>query len=291
MNEDVMEKYIQAGKVLSDILKRIPSKISLGVSLFEVAEWIESEIKKRGAQPAFPCNISLNEDAAHDTPSSGDQRVFEDHIVKVDVGVHIDGYIADAAVTVDLKGEEELVEAARVALEDAISTVRSGRTTGEIGKVIEEAITSRGFQPVVNLGGHGLQRYDVHAPPHVPNRFIRTANHVLQEGEVIAIEPFATNGAGKVAETGRVEIYRVVSERPLRHPKARELLEELRIYSGLPFCKRWIQREGLDFLLKQMKASRVLEAYPVLREISGGLISQFEHTVIVEKDGCEVITE
>jgi len=291
LEEGAIEKHLKAGKIVSEILKKVPSKIERGVSLLELAEWIENFMREKGAQPAFPCNISLNEDAAHDTPSVNDQRVFEDQVVKIDIGAHVDGYIADAAITIDLRGEEKLVEAARVALEEAISTVKPGRTTGEIGKVIEEAITSRGFNPVVNLGGHGLQRYDVHASPHIPNRFIRTANHVLQEGEVIAIEPFATDGTGKVAETGRVEIFRVVAERPLRHPKARELLEELRAYNGLPFCRRWIDREALDFLLRHMRASRVLESYPVLREVSSGLVSQFEHTVIVEPDGCEVITD
>jgi len=287
---EVLEKYRKAGRIVSEILKEVPSMVERGVSVIELAEWIEKKIEEKGGKPAFPCNISMNEDAAHDTPSPGDERVLENQIVKVDIGVHVDGYIADAAITVDLRGEDMLVEASRRALEEAISAVRAGVKTGEIGRVIEETITSMGFRPVVNLGGHGLQRYDVHASPHIPNRFLSTSNYVLREGDVIAIEPFATNGAGKVAEINRVEIFRVSSQRPVRHPKARELLEELKIYNGLPFCRRWIHREGLDFLLKQLKISRVLESYPVLREVAGGLISQFEHTVIVEKDGCEVIT-
>ncbi|MDK2781200.1 MAG: methionyl aminopeptidase [Archaeoglobi archaeon] len=287
---EALEKYRKAGRIVSEILRDVPSKVEKGLSIIELAEWIEKKIEEKGGKPAFPCNISMNEDAAHDTPSPGDERVFENQIVKIDIGVHVDGYIADSAITVDLRGEERLVEASERALEEAISIVRAGVKTGEIGKVIEETITSMGFRPVVNLGGHGLQRYDVHAPPHIPNRFISSSSHVLQEGDVIAIEPFATDGAGKVAEINRVEIFRVSSLRPVRHPKARELLEELKVYKGLPFCRRWINREGIDFLLKQLRVSRVLESYPVLREVAGGLISQFEHTVIVERDGCEVIT-
>ena len=289
--ERVLDKYRKAGRILAEIREEVLAKVKEEVLLLEVAEFVEKSIRERGGEPAFPCNISLNEEAAHATPSMADTRVFGNELVKIDIGVHVDGYIGDSAVTVDLSGEhKELVRASEAALNEAIRTIRDGVSTVEIGEVIERTIRAHGYKPIVNLSGHGLARYNSHAPPTIPN--VRYEHGVLlRENEVVAIEPFATGGVGKVVESGTVEIYGLIKAKPVRVPEAKKLLEEIKTYQGLPFAKRWLPRDRLDLALRTLKNAGALREYPVLREEDKGLISQAEHTVIVTKDGCEVTTK
>lgn len=289
--ELILDKYRSAGRILVEVREAAVEKIKEGVSLLEVAEFVENGIREKGAEPAFPCNISRNEEAAHATPSIDDKTVFGKDLVKIDIGVHIDGYIGDSAVTVDLSGDsEELVRASEAALNEAIKIIRDGVSTVEIGEVIENTIRGHGYKPVVNLSGHGLVRYNSHAPPTIPN--VRYEHGViLKENDVVAIEPFATNGAGKVVESGNPEIYSLIKAKPVRLREAKKLLEEIKNYQGLPFAKRWLPRERLDLALRTLKNTGALREYPVLREEEKGLISQAEHTVIVKKDGCEVTTK
>jgi len=289
MSDEIFDKYRQAGKILSQVRDDAVGKVVVGASLLDVAEFIENSIRKKGAEPAFPCNISLNDEAAHATPSLNDEAVFGNDMVKLDIGVHVDGYIADAAVTVDLSDHPDLVEAAEKALSSAIEVIKAGVSTADISSVIEKTIECYGYKPIMNLSGHGLGRYDAHTPPTIPNRKI-IKGVLLKEGDVIAIEPFATDGAGRISERGIPEIFMVERVKPVRSPEARELLKELEQYSTLPFAKRWLSTDRLDVGLKLLERAKVLKSFPILREDGNGLVSQAEHTVIVEKDGCEVTT-
>lgn len=287
--EEILEKYRQAGKILSNVRKEAAKKIDVGVSLLEVADFAENLIREQGAEPAFPCNISRNDEAAHATPCLDDKTVFENDMVKLDIGVHIDGYIADTAVTIDLSDHPDLVEASKKALSMAIEIVKEGTNTADIGEVIEKTINEFGYKPVMNLTGHGLGRYNQHAPPSIPNKKIKRGI-TLKEGDVIAIEPFATDGAGRVSDRGLPEIFSVVKVKPVRSREARELLKEIEKYQKLPFAKRWLLSDRLDFSIKQLERLKILHSYPVLKDDGGGLVSQAEHTMIVQKDGCEVTT-
>ncbi len=292
--ELILDKYRSAGRILAEVREEAVGRIKEGVALLEVAEFVENSIREKGAQPAFPCNISRNEEAAHATPSIDDKTVFGKDIVKLDIGTHIDGYIGDSAVTVDLSGNGEgLVKASEAALNEAIKIIRDGISTIEIGEVIENTIREQGYKPIVNLTGHGLMRYNSHAQPTIPN--VKYEHGViLRENDVIAIEPFATDaqGAGKVVESGNAEIYSLIKAKPVRLKEAKRLLEEIKKYQGLPFAKRWLPRERLDLALRTLENTKgVLRDYPVLKEEGNGLISQAEHTVIVKEDGCEVTTK
>ena len=289
--ERILEKYKAAGKILIEVRDAALELVKPGNRLLDVAEFVESSIRDRGGEPAFPCNISRNEEAAHATPSIDDETVFgEEDLVKLDIGVHIDGYIADSAVTVDLSGKyEELIRASEAALDEAIKIIHDGVSTVEIGEVIEEAIKERGYKPIVNLSGHGLVRYNSHAPPTIPN--VKYEHGViLRTNDVIAIEPFATDGGGKVVESGNVEIYSLIKPKPVRMREAKKLLDEIKKYHGLPFARRWLPRERLNLALRALKNTGVLRDYPILREEDRGLVAQAEHTVIVKEDGCEVTT-
>ncbi len=287
-SEEIIEKYRKAGKILSEVREEAAKKVVVGESLLTVAEFTENLIREKGSEPAFPVNISRNDEAAHATPSFNDKTVFGEDMVKLDIGVHIDGYIADTAVTVDLSDNPKLVEAAQAALENALKFIHAGVNTSEIGGVVEDTIGSFGFKPIINLTGHGLLQYIQHAPPSIPNKRM-PHSVVLEEGDVVAIEPFATDGAGKIHDAGNAEIYHLISNRPVRHPSARALLQEIGKYKTLPFAKRWLG-ERIDFGLIQLVKAGVIQPYPVLKEIQGGLISQAEHTILVTADGCEVIT-
>lgn len=287
--DEIIEKYRRAGIILSEVRTQAVKKVIVGESLLTVAEFIENLIRDKGGEPAFPVNISRNDEAAHSTPSFNDKAIFGKDMVKLDIGVHIDGYIADTAVTVDLSGNPKLVEAAEAALDKAIKFIHAGVNTSDIGGVIDDAISSFGFKPIINLTGHGLEQYIQHAPPAIPNKRM-PHSVVLEEGDIIAIEPFATDGAGKIHNAGNAEIYHLISERPVRHPSARALLQEIGKYKTLPFAKRWLG-ERVDFALLQLVKAGVIEPYLILKEIQGGLISQAEHTIIVTGDGCEVITK
>ncbi|MDY6865100.1 MAG: type II methionyl aminopeptidase [Halobacteriota archaeon] len=289
MSEEIFDKYRQAGKILSQVRDEAVGKIVVGASILDVAEFIENSIRNKGAEPAFPCNISLNDEAAHATPSLNDEALFGEDMVKLDIGVHVDGYIADAAVTVDLSDHPDLVEASEKALSSAIGIIKAGVNTAEIGKIIEETIESYGYKSIVNLSGHGLGRYDAHTPPTIPNKKILKGVQ-LKEGDVIAIEPFATDGAGRITERGVPEIFMVQNVKPVRSHEARELLKELEKYNTLPFAKRWLKTDRLDVGIKQLERAKILKSFPILKEDGNGLVSQAEHTVIVEKDGCEVTT-
>lgn len=291
MSDDaVLNKYREAGRILKEVRLAAVPQVKKGAKMLDVAEAIENDIFKRGGRPAFPVNISLDDEAAHDTPGPDDTRVFEDNIVKLDIGVHVDGYIADTAVTVDLKGDANLVKASEKALEEAIKVVRAGVSTAEIGEVIEQTIQSFDLKPVYNLTGHGLEKFVQHAPPSIPNKRIGQGI-VLKAGQVIAIEPFATDGAGMVGEGELTEIFGITVVKPVRMPSERDMLKAIQKFQGLPFARRWVAgQKRADATLSSLMRLGIVHAYPVLVEERGGMVSQAEHTLIVTEDGCEVTT-
>ncbi len=291
MKEEVYDAYWEAGRIAERVLRFGAEKIQVDSRIQDVVEEIEQRvIEGEGAGLAFPLNLSRNEDAAHDTATIQDERIFQPgDVVKLDLGVHIDGYIADIATTVDLGNHLALVDSSRSALEAAIALVKPGVTVGELGAAVQTTIESRGFRPIANLTGHGLDRWAIHVPPTVPNLGIQ-GGAVLKEDMVFAIEPFATTGSGMVSERKRVEIYQQIALRPARLPAAKRILASIRDRRGMPFARRWLQGEMLDLALNTLVQAKTLHPYPVLHDLPGSLVSQHEHTVIVTEEGCVVTT-
>lgn len=289
MEKEVLEKYKKAGKILSEAREYGAGLIKPGVKILEVVEKVENKIKSLGGEFAFPVNVSINQNAAHDTADVNDERTFnEGDLIKLDIGVHVDGYIADSAKTVSLNsGKEGLIEATKKALNEALKMMKPGVKISEVSAVIEDSIRGTGFNPVVNLTGHGLERYELHARTEIPN--VRNSiNYQLKDGDAFAVEPFSTDGAGKVIETSKVLIYRYLKDRPVRFPESRKILELARDkFHTLPFTKRWIVKElkisplKLNLILRQLSQIGSLYEYPTLREIENGYVAQTEHTVIV----------
>lgn len=284
MDTDTQNKYIQAGKIAAEALKYGESLIKPGAKVKDILVKIEQKIFQLGGGLAFPPQISLNEFAAHCCSDNADETVLKDQVVKLDVGVHIEGHIADTALTVDLSGKyTELVKASREALENALKIIKPGVTLAEIGKVIQDTITKYGFSPVRNLSGHGLGVYQIHSFPSIPN-FDNGNKNYLEEGMVIAIEPFASTGSGIVEESSPATIISLVKDHGVRDPITRNILKEIKTYHDLPFAKRWLEEKfgnKTNFALKQLDNAGCLNAHPPLFDSARGMVSQAEHSVIV----------
>ncbi|MBS7652841.1 MAG: type II methionyl aminopeptidase [Candidatus Bathyarchaeia archaeon] len=295
---DPLDAIRRAGRIASKVRERIRSRIEAGVKVIQICEDVECWIRELGGQPAFPCNVDIDHVAAHYTSPPQDQMtVPEGSLVKVDLGVHIDGYIADTATTVCLDPRYEvLIEAAEEALEEAIRRIRAGVRASEIGSVIERAMRRRGAVPVRNLTGHRMARYIVHAGEAIPN-VASPHLHRLRAGDLYAVEPFATlpEASGEVVDGPPGNIYIFKKKRSLSGEMAREMLRIIQSeYRTLPFAHRWISRrfqgqEG-EKAFMELVDSRCIYSYPQLLERSRRPVAQAEHSLIVTEDGCEVIT-
>ncbi|WP_336357693.1 type II methionyl aminopeptidase [Haloarcula sp. CGMCC 1.6347] len=284
------EKCREAGEILAQVRDEAAERVEVGVSHLEVAQWAEDKIKELGGKPAFPVNISIDEEAAHATPERDDDATFGEEMVNLDIGVHVDGWLADTAVTVDLSGQDELAEAPAEALDAALDVAGPGVDVGRIGAAVEEVIEGYGYNPVVNLTGHGLGHWEQHTSPNIPNREV-AQGATLNVGDVVAIEPFATDGRGKVQEGADEEIFALEREGSVRNRQARQVLEQItEEYRTLPFAARWLDSPRAEMALRRLKQQDIVHGYPVLKEQDGAYVSQKEHTVIITEDGCEVTT-
>jgi methionyl aminopeptidase len=284
------EKHREAGEILAQVRTEVQDRVEVGASHLSVAEWAEGRIRELGGEPAFPVNISVDEEAAHATPGPDDDATFGEEMINLDIGVHVDGWLADSAVTVDLSGTPDLAEASAAALDAALDVVEAGVETGEIGAVVEDVIDGYGYNPVVNLTGHGLGHWEQHTAPNIPNRAVSQGVE-LTVGDVVAIEPFATDGGGKVNEGSEEEIFALEREASVRDRQARQALEQItEQFRTLPFATRWLDVPRAKMALRRLKRQDLVHGYPVLKEDEGFLVSQKEHTVIVTEDGCEVTT-
>ena len=278
MNPEDKEKWIKAGKIASDIREWSKSLIKPGVKLLDVANAIENKIREKGAFPAFPVNLSLNEIAAHYTPVLNDSIVLSDQIIKVDIGVCYEGAIGDTAYTIDLSGKRTtLVEASQQALANAMKILKIGLPVAEIGRVVEETITSHGFQPIRNLSGHGIALYQIHTGPSIPN-YDTKEKVVLEKGMIIAIEPFASSGEGRIKDAGEMVIFEEVSHRAVRSPIARQMTQDIEKFQHVPFARRWLdEKHGLNkvsLALAQLKMNGNVQGHAPLVEVSKGMVSQ-----------------
>ncbi len=287
--EDVIEAYRAAGRILEKALNEGKRLAKPDVLIIELCEAVEEKILSEGGELAFPCNVSVNDVAAHYTSPPGDEtRIPREAIVKIDAGAHVDGYIVDKAISVSTSAKwRRLVYATEEALKKALKEVKPNVPVKVLGKTIEKVIRSFGFNPVVNLSGHQIERYTLHAGKSIPNFNARHALSRIRKGEIYAIEPFATNGVGLVMAAGKAYIYRIVNPKEVP-PLLRDILEK---YNSLPFAVRWVRNIGRKRamqVLRYLTKKGVLVAYPILVEKSRGWVAQSETTVLVTENACEV---
>src|SRR3989338_8971382 len=287
MEEDIRNNFIKAGRISAEALEYGKALIKKGASLLDVTEKIEKKIFEIGAKPAFPVQISCYHIAAHFCPEQNDKTILENQVVSLDLGVHVNGCIGDNAYTIDLSGRySDLVKAAQKALDEALKITQVGTTLREIGAAIQETSSSYGFVPVRNLSGHGLGIYDVHTKPTIPN-FDNHDKTKIENGMVFAIEPFATTGAGIVHEAGIPTVFSFLQKRPVRSPITREALMEIAKYECLPFTTRWLTKKfgaKANFAMRELMQYDIIRSYPPLVEVNKGIVSQAEHSVLVDGD-------
>ncbi|MGB9707985.1 MAG: type II methionyl aminopeptidase [Candidatus Pacearchaeota archaeon] len=296
MNKKELEKWREAGKIGAKVLAYAKTLTKSGVPLLEIAEKVEAEIEKHKAESAFPINLSINEIAAHYSPLFNDE-IKAYGLLKIDLGVNVDGYISDNALTVDLTPDKrytKLIEASEEALNNAIKIIKPGITLGEIGQTIQKTINDRGFAPIVNLSGHELKQWNLHAGLTVPN-YNNENETALEEGMVLAIEPFATTGQGIVQDGKPSGIYKFETRHNTRDMASRKILAFIeQEFHELPFSARWLVKKfGARALisLKMLEQANALHHFKQLVEKTKAPVSQAEATVLVTKDGCEVLTK
>ncbi|USN45257.1 MAG: type II methionyl aminopeptidase [Candidatus Woesearchaeota archaeon] len=285
MEKQVEEHYAKAGEIAASALAFGASLIKPGMSMREVLDKVEEKIIASGGNIAFPAQSAANHIAAHFCPTDDDDYLYkEGDLVKLDVGVHVEGYVADNALTVDLGSGTELRKASLDALQAALTLATPGTKLRELGKAIQEAIESYGYSPIRNLSGHGLGLFKIHTKPTVPN-FDNGDETELQEDQVIAIEPFATNGKGMVGESANPSIFMLIAQKPVRSSITRSVLPSILKWKGLPFTTRWVTREHgvgkTSFALRELMQRGNLQAFAPLPEVAGGLVAQSEKSVIV----------
>src|SRR3989338_1794683 len=291
--EDNFDDWRKAGLLAKKCLRYAESLIKQGVSLLEVSEKVDQKILDLGGFPAWPSQINANEIAAHYCAEPDDKIILQDQLFCVDVGVSVNGAIGDNALSVDLSGKyTDLVKASKEALENATKILHIGTTLGEIGKTIQETIESYGYRPVKNLCGHGIERFMIHAPPSIPN-FNNGSKITLKKGQIIAIEPFATNGKGMIHEIEKGNLFSVTGKHPVRSQSAREILNLVKEHNGLVFTTRNLLKHlpamKVNLGLRELMQAKVITCYLPLVEDAKGLVSQAENTFLID-DKVEVLT-
>jgi len=289
-------KFEKSGRILAEVREYVKKMPIQGKGVLQICNDVEAKIVDLGGRSAFPCNVGINDVAAHYTSPRGDKSVIPDgSIVKVDFGVELDGCITDTAISRSLNpAYDSMILAAETALQEGLSAVAPGRKLSDIGGVIERAINRYGYRPIRNLTGHKIDRYNLHAGKSVPN-VAGMEGGKFEVGEVYAIEPFATlkDAEGAVHEGKSAYIFRLVRAKGAKTTEAMELVEYIQSqFKSLPFATRWIYdwRKEVEAPFLELVKNRSIVGYPVLLEESGAVVSQAEHTILVTEEGCRVLT-
>nr|AIF14710.1 methionine aminopeptidase type II (map) [uncultured marine group II/III euryarchaeote KM3_67_G08] len=295
MNSEEILKWKEAGKLARNALNFGKALIQNGASMLDVTESIENFVIENNGELAFPTNLAVNNVGAHWTPSTKSKEIFHTgDVVKLDVGVHIEGYIGDNALTVEIGNNKysKMIEASREALNTAIEVASPGVNVGIIGQAVQDTIEGYGYRPIANLTGHGIKRYNLHSGVSIPSIRERSGS-VLKSGDIVAIEPFVTDGAGRVGGKRNSNIYHLRQVRKVRDDKATELMMEIQNrYHGLPFAERWLHsiQDDATKNLQKLIRSGVVSYYPILDELGKGIVTQSEHTIMITSSGVEVLT-
>ncbi len=297
-DREELEKFRQSGRILRETREEMKTYVKENMPVIDVCEKTEGLIRAKGGKPAFPCNVSINEVAAHYTsPPNDTLRIPEGSTVKVDLGVHVDGYVTDTAFTASFNPEgRSMANTAEQALKTVIENIHGDMSLGKIGSLVETTIKNRGFKPISNLTGHSVGRYLIHAGTSIPN-VSQVSLTKVKTGEVYAIEPFVTlpDAVGRVDDSPQTTIYRLLKAKSVKNESAKILLKYIESnFRTLPFAERWltgvVPKEQHKPAFKELLASKAIMSYPVFVEVSKKPVAQAEHTVLLKDDGCEVLT-
>lgn len=293
LSGDEIEKLLKAGSILRSVRGKVAPLVVEGANIATVCEAVEGEIRALGGEPAFPCNVGIDSVAAHYTsPPGGTDTVPAGVLVKVDFGAHVDGYVADTAITVSTGSiYEEMIRVAEEALEKGLQSVSVGGKIADVGAAVEKVVKSWGFRPISNLTGHQVGRYTIHAGVSIPNVTGGLVGGRFEPWSVYALEPFVTlpDAKGHVVNGQPGNILHIVKLKGPKDGACRSYFREaLRRYRTLPFAKRWVTSLGDGW--RDLLSQRILYEYPVLSEASGKPVAQAEHTVVTTEKEVLVST-
>ncbi|MHA2288490.1 MAG: type II methionyl aminopeptidase [Promethearchaeota archaeon] len=296
-----IESLTKAGKIAKEMKTYLKPKIKVGANIFNLVEEAEAKIIELGGNWAFPINVSINNIAAHYTsPIKDDGLTIKDgDVVKIDLGVHIEGYIVDTAFTASFNDDEALeniIQATEVALEAVKMMIKPKINTKELGKKTEDIVKGFKFNPIKELGGHQVERWIVHGKKQLPE-LGNQGGDIMEEGEVFAIEIFASTGEGSVHTTNSSFIYELnpyAGRVPLRRKTSKQILGHVnKNYKTLPFAERWLAKDfrmGVAFGLQELVQQGKIQPHYVLAEQKGEYVAQTEETVLITEDGFKQLT-
>ncbi|GLB35807.1 putative cotranslationally removes the N-terminal methionine from nascent proteins [Lyophyllum shimeji] len=311
--ETTYQSIRRAAEVHRQVRQYARKTIRPGMTMMEIAENIEAGtralVEENGLEAGvgFPTGVSLNNCAAHYTPNAGDTTVLQQgDVLKVDIGVHVKGRIADSAFTLTFDhAYDKLLEAVKAATDTGIREAGIDVRLGELGGLIQETMESYEVEiggkvypvkPIENLSGHSINPYQIHGGKSV--LLVKNDDQTkMEEGEYFAIETFGSTGRGRIVESGECSHYarRVDAPRvPLRLQSAKSLLKSInKNFGTLPFCRRYLDRVGESkylLALNHLVAQGIVQDYPPLCDQRGSMTAQFEHTILLRPTVKEVVT-
>ena len=310
------EDFRKGAEIHRRVRHKAQSSIKPGMTMTEIADLIENSVRNYASADhtlkagiGFPTGLSINHVAAHYTPNAGDKNVLKQNdVMKVDIGVHVNGRICDSAFTMAFNNEgryDNLLQAVKEATNTGIKEAGIDVRLNDIGGAIQEVMESYEVEldgkvyPVKcikNLNGHNIGDFVIHSGKTVP--IVANGDMTkMEEGETFAIETFGTTGNGYVLTEGEVSHYALNQDiRDLTPPtdRAKSLLKSIQSNFGtLPWCRRYLDRAGEDkylLALNQLVRAGIVEDYPPLVDIKGSYTAQFEHTILLHPDRKEVVT-
>jgi methionyl aminopeptidase len=291
---------LKAGRIAAETRKMIATTNLVGRTITEICDIVENNIRRLGAEPSFPCNVSINEVTAHCTAPYDDSEdivITEGDLVTIDLGAHINGYLSDTATTVSSDPAYDLlIQATKDALDAALQIVKIGVPVGDLGRIISESAAQWGFRPITNLTGHSMERYQVHSGTSIPNTWTAGLPR-LKANTLYAVEPFLTfsDGAGLVVDGGAPRIFGLVSRKVTGKKNIDKLVDEVwRTRKTLPFTPRWysqlFDKNEITSVINELVKRSIIRGYPILVERTSRPVAQFEHTFIPTETSALVTT-
>lgn len=296
-----LDSLRKAGDIAKKVKEFIRPKVKVGVSVLDLITQAEDQVVKLEGACAFPVNVCINNTAAHYTsPIKEDELMIADgDIVKVDLGVHVEGYIVDTAFSVSLNDSKELeniIQSTEVAVDAAKMMAKPGINTRDIGAKVEDIVKGFGYNPIKELGGHQIERWTVHGKKSLPELGNQRGDE-MEAGDVFAVEIFSSTGEGSVHNTKYSYIYELnpyVGRVPLRRKASKQVLGFInKNYKTLPFAERWLAKEfkmGVIFGLQELAQQGKLQVHYVVAENKGVYVAQTEQTILITEDGFEQLT-
>ena len=323
-----LEKYIKAGEIHRTVRDYITPHLTPGIKYIDIVKIIENKIveeidklNKVIESPqinngiAFPTGISVNNIAAHFTPSYKDDSILKNSdVIKIDYGVHIDGYIVDSAFTINLNEEySDILKASREAVNGVIKNMGVDSRFGDLSGISQEIVESYEYKEkplkvIDNLAGHNILPWKIHGGKLLfgkPQQNTDYDDLKIDDGEVMAIEIFVSNGNG-TTQLGMNPLnysHYMLKDSVERIPlfTTKKTNEVSRIittnFKTLPFCPRFIDninKTHTNYIpnLQELFSNGYINSYPPLLETDRkSKVAQFEHSVYISETKKIVLSQ